>query len=253
MLLVFFDVQSFNVRSFLMFSLSRFGPIRGSVFQHSVFRRSVPFDVQPFDVWSHSRFGLSMFGPFRHSVFRGSVFRRSVFRGSVFRDSVIRGSVTVSFQRMLDCILAGLNFSFRYLDGITVASSSYQDHLGHLRLLFQWLQQRGLAINLEKCVFATASVEFLGHEISAAGVKSLCGHVEAILDHPQPFNFKQLQAFLGGVNFYHHFLPGAAGLVRPFKDALCSGTLIRSEFRGHLTWQTPSLRPNFFLNNVPKF
>jgi hypothetical protein len=33
--------------------------------------------------------------------------------------------------------------------------------LGHLRLLLQWLQQRGLAINLEKCVFAAASVEFL--------------------------------------------------------------------------------------------
>ncbi len=79
-----------------MFSLSMFGPIRGLVFRHSVFRCSVPFDVQSFDVQSHSRFGLSMFGPFRHSVIRGSVFRRSVFRGSVFRGSVSRGSVTVS-------------------------------------------------------------------------------------------------------------------------------------------------------------
>jgi hypothetical protein len=133
-----------------------------------------------------------------------------------------------SFQPMLDCILAGLDFSFWYLDDITVASSSYQDHFGHLRLLLQWLQQRGLAINLEKSVFAAASVEFLGHEISAAGVKPLCSHVEAILHHPPPFNFKQLQAFLGVVNFYHHFLPAAAGLLRPFTDALRSG------FRGHI-------------------
>jgi hypothetical protein len=89
-----------------MFSLSRFGPIRGLVFRHSVFRCSVPFDVQSFDVRSHSMFGLSMLSPFRCSVFRGLVFRRSVFRGSVFRGSVIRGSVTVSFSWLINCFVS---------------------------------------------------------------------------------------------------------------------------------------------------
>jgi hypothetical protein len=57
-----------------------------------------------------------------------------------------------TFQRMMDRVLAGLDFCFWYLDDIIVASSSRQEHLGHLQQLLQRLQDHGLVINLEKCV-----------------------------------------------------------------------------------------------------
>jgi hypothetical protein len=38
----------------------------------------------------------------------------------------------------------------------------YEQHLQHLHLLFQQLQEHGLVINLEKCVFVAKKMGFLG-------------------------------------------------------------------------------------------
>jgi hypothetical protein len=76
-----------------------------------------------------------------------------------------------TFQRMMDRILAGLDFCFWYLDDVIVASDSYQQHLLHLEQLFSRLQAHGLVINLEKCSFAAATVTFLGNKVSAAGAR----------------------------------------------------------------------------------
>ena len=125
-----------------------------------------------------------------------------------------------TFQRMMDRVLAGLDFAFAYLDDIIVASRSEAEHLVHLRLLFERLQQFGLVINGEKCVFGQSSVDFLGHRVSSRGALPLSTHVSAILEFPRPQTVKQLQGFLGTVNFYRRFLPGAAKFLKPLTDSL---------------------------------
>jgi hypothetical protein len=50
-----------------------------------------------------------------------------------------------------------------YLDDIIISSRSLEEHLQHLRVLFQRFQAAGLVINQEKCVFGVKEVEFLGH------------------------------------------------------------------------------------------
>jgi hypothetical protein len=47
--------------------------------------------------------------------------------------------------------------------------------------------------------------------------------VEAIVSFPLPTSFKQLQAFLGLVNFYHRFVPAAAKILKPLMDVLRGG------------------------------
>ncbi len=59
-----------------------------------------------------------------------------------------------SFQRMMDRVLAGLPFAYCYLDDLWIASTDLATHQHHLRQVFQRLQQFGLVIDLEKCVFA---------------------------------------------------------------------------------------------------
>jgi putative transposase len=73
--------------------------------------------------------------------------------------------------------------------------------------LFTALVVNGLATNLEKCVFA---VEFLGHKISAAGSAPATDHTAKIQNCSPPQDIKQLQRFLGMVNFYRRFLPNCA-------------------------------------------
>jgi hypothetical protein len=125
-----------------------------------------------------------------------------------------------SFQRMMDRVLAGLPFTYCYLDDLRIASPDLETHKQHLRLVFERLQQFGLVINQEKCVFAVASFEFLGHLVSAQGARPLGSYVEAVERRPRPTTIKELQMFLGLINFYRRFLPGAASILKPLTDAL---------------------------------
>jgi hypothetical protein len=87
-------------------------------------------------------------------------------------------------------------------------------------MLLAILAANGLALNLEKCVFAASELDFLGHRISAAGVAPLRDNVQVILDFPRPIDSKAMQRSLGMINFYHRFLPGVAGTLGLLMAAL---------------------------------
>jgi hypothetical protein len=86
--------------------------------------------------------------------------------------------------------------------------------------LFAILAANGLALNLEKCIFAISKLDFLGHCISAAGVAPFRDNVQVILNFPKPSDCKAMQRFLGMMSFYRRFPPGIAGTLRPLTVAL---------------------------------
>ncbi len=92
-----------------------------------------------------------------------------------------------------------------------------------MRQVLQALQDNGLVIHTEKCVWGVQELGYLGYKISAAGVLPLPSHVAAIQEFPRPSIIKELQAFLGMVNFYMRFLPSIAHTLRPLTDALRGG------------------------------
>ena len=53
-------------------------------------------------------------------------------------------------------------------------------------------------------------MDFLGHLVSSQGIRPLAPEVEALHSHPQPNTIKDLQQFLGLLNFYRRFLPYVA-------------------------------------------
>ena len=109
------------------------------------------------------------------------------------------------------------------MDDLRVASRSPEEHITHLRILFQRLQQFGLVINLEKCVFHTSKIEFLGHHVSACGALPLNSNVEAVQLFPEPATVKDMQVFVGMVNFYRRFVPNASCTLLPLTDCLHGG------------------------------
>jgi hypothetical protein len=128
-----------------------------------------------------------------------------------------------TFQRKVDRAVADLEAVFAYADDMDVASRNAEEHDIHLRQLFTRLREHGLVINVEKCVFGASSIQFLGHHLSAEGVEPLPENVSAVKDFPRPSTVKELQMFLGMVNFYPRFLPGAARALRPLTDCLQGG------------------------------
>jgi hypothetical protein len=124
-----------------------------------------------------------------------------------------------SFQRLMDSVTADLDPGFAYLDDVLVASKPGV-HEQAVRQVLERLHDNGLVLNIEKCEFGKSEIEFLGHRVSAAGVEPLASHVEAIRDFQPPEDKQGLQIFLGLVNFYRRFLPGAASVLKPLIDVL---------------------------------
>ena len=128
-----------------------------------------------------------------------------------------------TFQRHIDRAIEEVDAAFAFADDILVCSVDHAAHEVHLRQLLTALSRHSLVINALKCVWGVASIDFLGHRVSATGVQPLPSHVAAVQDFPRPENVKELQAFLGMVNFYRRFLPAIAKTLRPLTDSLRGG------------------------------
>lgn len=125
-----------------------------------------------------------------------------------------------TFQRFMDEVLKGLSFVYGYLDDILIFSPNKDQHVVHLRQLFQRLRNYGILINVAKCGFGQPSITFLGHQLTASGVRPLEDKVQAILNFPTPKNIKELRRFLGVYNFYRRFIPKASAIQAPLNVAL---------------------------------
>nr|VZI48499.1 unnamed protein product [Spirometra erinaceieuropaei] len=137
-----------------------------------------------------------------------------------------------TFQRFIDRVLRGLPFVYAYIDDLLMASRNAEEHKEHLALMFDRLDQFGVVINPSKCVLGVPSLDFLGHHVDAQGLRPLSSTVEAIRDFPPPTSKRQLQRFLGMVNFYRRFLPNCADLMLQLTNLL-SGPKGPLELRGH--------------------
>ena len=64
------------------------------------------------------------------------------------------------------------------------------------------LQKYSLSLKPEKCEFERTSFEYLGVVVSHDSVKMDLAKVAGVLEWPTPLNKKEVQLFLGFVNFY---------------------------------------------------
>ncbi|GFU30910.1 transposon Tf2-9 polyprotein [Trichonephila clavipes] len=124
-------------------------------------------------------------------------------------------NATSTFQRFVDEVLRELNFVYAFIDDILVASSSEAEHIQHLRLLFQRLDQYGLSINPSKCTFGVTTLNFLGFQVCSSGIKPLEDRVEAILKFPKPRTITQSRRFLGMLNYNRRFIRRVAHILAP--------------------------------------
>lgn len=79
-----------------------------------------------------------------------------------------------------------------YLYDIIIFSTSYELHLKHLTAVLERIANAHLTLNLRKCVFANAELDFLPHHVTLQAIQK----VEAVLKFPRPKNRKQVQALL---------------------------------------------------------
>ena len=120
-----------------------------------------------------------------------------------------------TFQRFIDEVLRGLPFCFAYIDDLLVASHDEASHRQHLHQVFTRLKDYGVQINVDKSEFGVASLTFLGHTVTPAGIAPLSTKCEAIQQFPKPSTQRRLKEFLGMVNYYNRFIPHCSLLLQP--------------------------------------
>jgi len=127
-----------------------------------------------------------------------------------------------TFQRAMDIAFAKEihDFLVIYLDDLTPFSKSDQEHLSHLRQIFLKCRKFGISLNPKKSIFGLEEGKLLGHIISKDGIRIDPDRIQAIQHMPHPRNIKELQAFLGKINFLRRFIPNLAELSRLLNNML---------------------------------
>lgn len=131
-------------------------------------------------------------------------------------------NVGATFQRAMDITSTKEihDILVIYLDDLTTFSKSDQEHLEHLRQVFLICRKYGISLNPKKSLFGLEEGKLLGHIISKDGIRINLDRIQAILQVPHPRNIKELQAFLGKINFLRIFIPNLAELIRLLNNML---------------------------------
>ena len=88
------------------------------------------------------------------------------------------------FQELMTGILKDFNFAIAYLDNIIISSNTPQEHLLHIRMVFEKLKSANLSMKKSKCSFFSKEIQYLGHILSATGIRPLPAKTHAIQHMP---------------------------------------------------------------------
>ena len=121
-----------------------------------------------------------------------------------------------TFQRAMDIAFLGEidKFVVIYFADITIFSQSDDEHLKHLKQTFLKCKKYGLSLNPKKSHFSVQEGKLLGHLASVDGIRIDLERVKAILKISLPRSKKDVQYFIGKINFLHWFIPNFAETIK---------------------------------------
>ena len=110
-------------------------------------------------------------------------------------------------------ILRNFTFAIAYLDDIIIFSKTSEEHLDHIKQVFEELRSAHLSMKPSKCHFFTKEIQYLGHILSTKGIKPLPSKTQAIKNMHLPKMPKQVCALLGLVGYYKIFIKNFAKIA----------------------------------------
>jgi hypothetical protein len=165
-------------------------------------------------------------------------------------------NATNTFSRtMVDIFKEWTNqFVKVFVDDVNTHNGTWNEHLGHIMLVFQKLKGVNLKLNRSKCCFGSKSITFLGHIVDNVGSQLDLRKIATIQHFAKPKTTTNVKAFLGLTRYYRRFVARYAKIVEPLfaltkKDykflwtPICQKTFIALKRR--LVEAHVLVRPNF--------
>jgi len=107
-----------------------------------------------------------------------------------------------------------------YIDDIVIKSAGLHDHLVDLRLALEGMRRYGLKMNPLKCAIGVSAGKFLGFIIHEKGIEIDSKRIEAMKKVEAPTCKKDLQKFLGKINYLRTFICNLSGKIDVFTPIL---------------------------------
>ena len=106
-------------------------------------------------------------------------------------------------------------FIITYLDNIIIYSRMAEEHLSHIKQVFEKLRNGHLLMKLSKCYFITKEIHYLWHILSTKGIRPLPSKTQAMNNMQPPKTVKQVFTFLGLIRYYRKFIKKFTKMTKP--------------------------------------
>jgi hypothetical protein len=159
--------------------------------------------IEPNDV--HKTAFSTVFGTFESNVMQ---------QGDCNAPATFQRLVTVIFRDAIGI------YVHVYLDDLFVFSYKLEDHEQHLEYVFQKLRENRLFLERTKCDLYSTSMDCLGHIIDDRGLHADADKMARVREWRTPRNLKEIQRFLGLVQYLAHFMPDVTAYTGPL-SAIC--------------------------------
>jgi hypothetical protein len=126
------------------------------------------------------------------------------------------------FCRFIDQTLGPMKWQdvLAYVDDLIVFADTIDAHLDQLEQLFARLMAAGLTLGPKKCHFVTDSVSFIGHVVSADGVKPDPKKVKAVEALTLPHDAATLKSNVAQFGYYRRFIKNFSQLTLPLRKKI---------------------------------
>jgi len=142
----------------------------------------------------------------------------------LFKPTVIFFRLTNSpatFQTIMNELLKDLiNIEkvVAFIDNIIIEIEKEEEYDEIVEEVVRRLAENNLYVKLEKCKWKVRKVGFLGVVIGLEGIKMEEEKMKGVLDWPTPKEVKDIQKFLGLMNYYYQFIKDFAVIARSLYD-----------------------------------
>jgi hypothetical protein len=127
-------------------------------------------------------------------------------------------NASATFQRVIEKVIQHLLNTLAYVDDLLTFSKTFEDHLEHLKLLFERLKSANIKIKTSKCIFATNSTKFLGYQITSEGISIDTSRIKALNNYPKPTKSKHVKQFLGLTGYYRQLIKNYSDITEPLNQ-----------------------------------
>ena len=125
-------------------------------------------------------------------------------------------------------ILKDFDFAIAYLGDIIIFHRTAEEHLLHIKKVFEKLHAAKLSMKLSKCHFFSKEIQHLGHILSTNGIHPLPLKTQAIQKMHPLMTPSQVHTFLGLVGYYRKFIKDFAKITKPL--SLLTGQQVKCEW-----------------------